>query len=77
MVDPSGRIWRVELVEDSKDVYFIDEWRAFVDDNKVQDGIFYFFKLHRSLMFSVTIYDESMCEKVILVADLCSEQTDD
>lgn len=77
LTGPSGKTLGVELIAEGEDVYFIDGWQAFVNDNMIRDGEFLFFKLHGNLMFSVTIYDESMCEKVVSFADQCIQGTDE
>lgn len=60
---PSGKTWRVKLVEVGNDLYFTDGWEVFVKDNLVRDGDFMFFKFHGNSVFSVVVYDDSMCEK--------------
>ncbi|CAM8945444.1 unnamed protein product [Rhodiola kirilowii] len=72
LVSSSGQTWRVELVEDGKDLYFTDGWPDFVEDNMIQNGEFLFFKFHGNLMFSVVIYDENMCEKGQVSLGNCS-----
>ncbi|CAM8942092.1 unnamed protein product [Rhodiola kirilowii] len=72
LVRSSGQTWRVELLEDGKDLYFTDGWPNFVEDNMIQNGEFLFFKFHGNLMFSVVIYDENMCEKGQVSLGNCS-----
>ncbi|CAM8942091.1 unnamed protein product [Rhodiola kirilowii] len=76
LIGLSGQTWRVELVEDGKDLYFTDGWRDFVKDNMIQDGEFLFFKFHGNLIFSITMYDKSMCEKRDLFINICSRGRD-
>ncbi|CAM8945443.1 unnamed protein product [Rhodiola kirilowii] len=76
LVISSGQTWRVELVEDGKDLYFTDGWPDFVEDNMIQDGEFLFFKFHGNLIFSIIIYDESMCQNRPVSLDKCSRGRD-
>uniref|UniRef100_A0A7N0TR02 TF-B3 domain-containing protein n=1 Tax=Kalanchoe fedtschenkoi TaxID=63787 RepID=A0A7N0TR02_KALFE len=63
LAGPSGETWQVELAREGKHLFFTDGWQTFVKENMVEQGDFLFFKLHCNLMFSVVIFDETMCEK--------------
>uniref|UniRef100_A0A7N0TPN8 TF-B3 domain-containing protein n=1 Tax=Kalanchoe fedtschenkoi TaxID=63787 RepID=A0A7N0TPN8_KALFE len=76
LAGPSGETWLVELVQEGKHLFFTDGWQTFVKENMVEYGDFLFFKLHCNLMFSVVIFDETMCEKGVALGAKCSRGRD-
>ncbi|OWM75055.1 hypothetical protein CDL15_Pgr021406 [Punica granatum] len=59
---PSGYYWRVKLIEESGNLYFIRGWPLFVKDHGIQLGYFLVFKFDGDKTFRVKVFNPTGCE---------------
>ncbi|KAG9446771.1 hypothetical protein H6P81_012899 [Aristolochia fimbriata] len=64
LIGPSGNIWHVDLVENSKGAFLQSGWPEFARDHSVRAGYCLIFRHKGRLKFSVEIYDTSACVKM-------------
>ncbi|XP_072955209.1 B3 domain-containing protein Os11g0197600-like [Typha angustifolia] len=60
---PSGNMWHVLLVENSKGLFFESGWKEFVSDHSLEAGDFLVLQYDGHSHFSVLVFDATACEK--------------
>ncbi|XP_068665431.1 B3 domain-containing protein Os11g0197600-like isoform X2 [Aristolochia californica] len=63
LIGPSGNIWHVDLIENNRGAFLQNGWAEFARDHYVCAGYCLVFRYEGNLQFTVTIFDESACEK--------------
>ncbi|XP_077224896.1 B3 domain-containing protein REM10-like isoform X2 [Tasmannia lanceolata] len=60
---PLGKSWRVKVRGRINGVFFEDGWEDFVADHGLSSGEILVFRFEGNMVFHVTIFDETACEK--------------
>ncbi|XP_026383139.1 B3 domain-containing protein Os01g0723500-like [Papaver somniferum] len=70
---PSGKVWRVRLLEMGDGYYFENGWQDFVIDNFVSDQDICVFKYVNENWLQVQIFEQNGCEKESAFEANCSQ----
>ncbi|MQL92121.1 hypothetical protein Taro_024740 [Colocasia esculenta] len=63
LLSPLGKSWNVRIGGDNKDLHFAEGWERFAAAHRLSIGDLLVFKYVGAVVFLVTIFDKSTCEK--------------
>ncbi|KAL9671875.1 hypothetical protein QQ045_009448 [Rhodiola kirilowii] len=73
LIGPSAETWQVRFEYNEDGLFFTDGLKDFVKDNEVDPGDFLVFRYDNEMVFKVTIYDHTLCEKEAAFRAKCSQ----
>ncbi|CAM8938456.1 unnamed protein product [Rhodiola kirilowii] len=73
LIGPSAETWQVRFEHNEDGLFFTDGWKDFVKDNELDSGDFLVFRYDNEMVFKVTIYDHTSCEKEAAFRAKCSQ----
>lgn len=74
LAGPTGRTWCVFIERAANRTHFTSGWPKFARDHKLKENQFVVFRYDGSWQFSVVIFDETLCEREIMISEEVAKQ---